>query len=294
MARFIPDINTKRWVVITPQRAKRPDVVKNKHNPYSTEIINGFNFHVNCPFCLGNEQLTPPEVYRWGKTTPDDKNWIVRVVPNKYPITDIHEVIIHSPDHLSDITDFEINQIIILLKVYKERYNSLSTKGTVIIFNNKGPASGESLVHPHSQVVVIPSQISLDELSLESADNIVSDDNTIISFCPDFSQWPFEVWIALKKCCEKGHQKGCLFGQVTEGEITSIASTLQQTLKKLVKKFPKLSYNFYIHPYGCWFIRVIPRLINRAGFELGTGLSVNITDPAQAAKELRQELIVTS
>lgn len=287
MARFVPDINTKRWVVIAPTRAKRSDEAKQKRgDPYAVIQKDGYNYHDDCPFCLGNEHLTPPEVYRWGVHYPDNKQWLVRVVPNKYPITDIHEVIIHSPDHLKDIADFGEDQVEILLKVYRERYNALSPRGTVMIFNNTGPRSGESLVHPHSQVVVIPHQITLDALILEPVGNIVDENDSFITFCPDFSQWPYEVWLAPKRCCQQGHQGQCQFGTISDGEITALSSTFQGTLQKLLKKFPKLSYNFYIYPHACWYLRIIPRLIDRAGFELGTGFSVNITDPQEAAKEL--------
>ncbi len=282
MARYVPDSNTKRWVVITPARAKRPEEAKNEGDPYSVILKDGYNFHSDCPFCLGNEDRTPPELYRVNV----DNKWKVRVVPNKYPITDIHEVIIHSPDHLKDIVDFDSNQVIDLLKVYRLRYKELSTKGAVIIFNNKGPRSGESLVHPHSQVVVIPNQITIDALSLEPVDNIVHENTSIVSYCPDFSQWPYEVWIAKKACCVEGHQKGCKFGDILDSEIESLANALSNTLKKLVQKFPKLSYNFYVYPHECWYLRIIPRVIERAGFELGTGLSVNIVDPVQAASEI--------
>lgn len=287
MAKFVPDINTKRWVFIAPSRAARPfEPSQKEEDPYSATQKDGYNFHENCPFCLGNEDQTPPEVYRWGVSYPNDKHWLVRVVPNKYSITDIHEVIIHSPDHLKDIADFELEQVEILLKVYRDRYNVLSPKGTVMVFNNTGPKSGESLVHPHSQVVVIPKQITLDALILEPINNIIHENESFITFCPDFSQWPYEVWIALKECCSRGHKPGCVFGDTTDEQIKKLSAALQGTLQKLRKKFSKLSYNFYIYPHACWYLRIIPRLIERAGFELGTGLSVNTVDPTQAAKEL--------
>jgi hypothetical protein len=37
-------------------------------------------------------------------------------------------------------------------------------------------------------------------------------------------------------------------------------------------------------------LRLIPRFVNRAGFELGTGLSVNIVDPKDAAEEIKNIL----
>ena len=59
-----------------------------------------------------------------------------------------------------------------------------------------------------------------------------------------------------------------------------------QTISKSHTQMP-FSYNFYIHHAKNWFLRIIPRLVHRAGFELGTGLSVNVIDPTIAAEELK-------
>ena len=268
---------THEWVVIAPSRSKRPDVAK------GTEP--------ECPFCPGAEGKTPREVYRIGGGKPNQSGWQVRVVPNKYPITDTHEVIIHSPDHNKDIEGFDSSHVSLLLKVYRERFLAHSSDGQVMIFSNKGEHAGASLKHPHSQLVLIPKQINLDALVKEPIQNIVEDNNYFVTYCPDFSQWPYEVWIAPKK-------EGTIFGEVTDDEIKDLAIILQKALKRLHNKYqdPNLrkinpsmpfAYNFYIHHAKSWFIRIIPRLIHRAGFELGTGLSVNVVDPTVAAQELK-------
>ena len=46
-------------------------------------------------------------------------------------------------------------------------------------------------------------------------------------------------------------------------------------------------YNYYIYHGQNWFIRIIPRFIHRAGFELGTGLNGNVVDPVEAAEEIK-------
>jgi len=44
-----------RWVIIATERAKRPDDFAGERG---LRISKGF-----CPFCVGNEGKTPPEVY---------------------------------------------------------------------------------------------------------------------------------------------------------------------------------------------------------------------------------------
>src|SRR2546430_136721 len=67
-----------RWVLLAPGRAARPHTFGS-----SAPDAPGPDA---CPFCPGNEHLTPPEVYRTGDGAPDTPGWRVRVVPNLYPI----------------------------------------------------------------------------------------------------------------------------------------------------------------------------------------------------------------
>lgn len=274
MAKYVPDILSKRWVIISSQRSSRPDENNHKEQP-----------HI-CPFCEGNESHTTPEVFRIGNGEANEQGWDVRVIPNKYPITDFHEVIIHSPDHTKDFADFSLKQISNVFTAYRERFNFYRDKGQVMIFCNKGEGSGASIKHSHSQLVVIPFQINLDTLTQEPLNNIVDENNFFHIYCPDFSQWPYEVWVTPKK-------EGTMYGDITDEEIADLAEVFQGILHKLekVSTVTKLgaeefSYNFYIHPKENWYMRIIPRFVHRAGFELGTGLSVNIVDPSVAAMEL--------
>lgn len=274
MAKFVPDVKTKRWVLISPQRVGRPG---------AEEIGKGSKARL-CPFCEGNEKTTPPEVFRTGEGEANKPGWKIRVVPNKYPITDIHEVVIHSPYHDQDVGELSHHEVVSLFKVYRERFNAHAQNGQVIIFCNHGKQAGASLEHPHSQLVVIPSQINMDALALEPANNLVKESEYFLAYCPDFSQWPYEVWFTPKR---KNHQM-MKFGQITDQEIEDLVRLLQGILRKLNKIFPELYFNYYIYPGENWYLRLIPRLVDRAGFELGTGLSVNIKDPTEAAKELRE------
>lgn len=283
MAKFVPDVKTQRWIVIAPARVERPD---ENAQPGSVKV---------CHFCPGNEENTPSEVARVGEGEKDKIGWSIRVVPNKFPITDIHEVIIHSPDHNKDIEDFDISQVVSLLTVYRSRFQAHLTDGQVMIFCNHGEHAGASLAHPHSQLVVLPRQINLDALVREPVMNVVDDNRFFYTYCPDFSQWPYEVWIAPKV-------ESNTFADITNDEINDLARTMQKTIQKLSKLYNKphtkkihdfapFAYNYYIHHGKNWFIRIIPRLVHRAGFELGTGLSVNIVDPTVAARELKEIVI---
>lgn len=273
MAKFVPDAQSKRWSVIAAERIFRPE-----------ELQSGKR-DGRCPFCSGNEDMTPPELYRIGDP------WKIRVFPNKFPITDVHEVIVHSPDDIKDIEFLNVEQVKQILMTYRERYLANEKNGQVLIFCNHGESAGASLRHPHSQLVVIPNQITLDVLVKEPINNVISENTYYITYCPDFSQWPYEVWIAPKI-------NGTSFGEIKDEEAFDLAGIMQEVLLKLRDRFMKgqtpnvakeeeFTYNYYISPGKDWYLRIIPRFVHRAGFELGTGLTVNIKDPKDAAEELR-------
>lgn len=275
MSKYVPDIASRRWVIISPHRSFRPE--DNGRSKKHKKV---------CIFCPGHEKLTPSEVYRIGPGAKDKPGWKVRIIPNKYPITDIHEVIIHSPDDKKEIEDLPLSHVELILQAYKNRFNEHKNQGQVLIFSNQGEHAGTSLKHPHSQLVVIPRQINLDSLTKEPLNNIVDENKFFHVYCPDFSQWPYEVWIAAKK-------EGTLFGDIEDKEISDLAKLLQRGLKQLKTIYKEsnfivhFGYNFYIYPKENWFMRIIPRFIHRAGFELGTGLSVNVVDPIDAALVLK-------
>lgn len=288
MAKYVPDITTNRWVIVAEGRTKRPQ--EGKDSPSVPKV---------CVFCEGNEKIPGEELFRMGAGNAYEPGWSVRVIKNKYPITDFHEVIIHSPSHTDDIELLPVDHVEQIIRAYRARFVANHETGHVIIFNNVGEVAGASLSHPHSQLVVVPRQINLDSLRIEPTVNVFLENNNFSAYCPEFSQWPFEVWIAPKRRNE-------FFGDISDDVTGDLASILQMTLKRLVfhlsdakhlhpgmpmiyfKSGP--AYNYYVSHDKDWFIRIIPRLIHRAGFELGSGLSVNIIDPADAAEILRKDL----
>jgi len=141
--------------------------------------------------------------------------------------------------------------------------------------------------------VVVPKQINLDALSREPINNVLTDTASFVTYCPDFSQWPFEVWIAPKQDSGK-------FVDIKDKELKDLAAILQNVLRSIEAVYDDSSlgfnhpgvpfgYNYYISHGNQWFIRVIPRFVHRAGFELGTGLNVNVVDPSDAVRILKEK-----
>ena len=172
MSELRRDPITGRWIIVATDAARGPaDFQVEAH-----EREGG-----TCPFCPGNEAMTPPEIsaIRPDGSKPNAKGWSLRIVPNKFPALRIeggldregigiydqmngvgaHEVIIETPDHLQDLADLTEAQVEQVILAYKQR--SLDLRGDrrfryLLIFKNYGETAGASLVHAHSQLIALP------------------------------------------------------------------------------------------------------------------------------------------
>lgn len=161
-----------RWVIISTERGKRPsDFPK----------IPDSNAGKPCPFCPGNESLTPSEILAYGEPGrhKNGQGWWLRVVPNKYPALSVegasnrqgegmydkmnglgaHEVIIETPDHTKSLADLPEKHLEDIIWAYRDRIMDLKRDIRLqhaIIFKNHGAAAGATLAHSHSQLIATP------------------------------------------------------------------------------------------------------------------------------------------
>jgi UDPglucose--hexose-1-phosphate uridylyltransferase len=299
---FLQNPITKKWVVSAPRRAKRPDVSNGEEPP--------------CPFCPAQTKKED-EIYIIPTTSKEESgglygcnsDWKVRVIYNKYPFAPVHELIIHSPNHFKSFENLSIEQIELIYKTYRQRYEELKSKGQVYIFHNRGQRAGESLPHAHTQLVVVPNSVEMQIPQLD-ADSYVgisphpeevsslSDKTASFSekllekeemvetdhfylFCPHTSEWPDEVWVAPKN-------RNRTFGEISDAEIADFSKVVQRLIQVLmIRHSNKFSFNYYIYPGKDWYLRLIPRVKRMGGFELGTGIFVNTQDPKETIAFLK-------
>ncbi len=263
---FLHDVFSHNWVISAPRRASRPDI-GNGQVPV-------------CPFCPGRE-AEEKEIYRLGGKE-GDSNWDVRVIANKFPFAPIHEIIIHSPDHHKNIDELPLGNVFSLLHVYRDRFRALQGEGNVLIFQNHGQDGGESLQHPHSQLVVIPRHVTLDIMHLPVVDGLVKQTEHFSLFAPRASMWPDEVWIAPRL------QAGT-FADSSDLQLHDLANTLQRLIMILsLRHGHEFPFNYFISPWNNWYIRIIPRQKRLGGFELATNVYVNTQDPAETMEFIQE------
>jgi UDPglucose--hexose-1-phosphate uridylyltransferase len=142
-----------------------------------------------CPFCPGNEHLTPPEiaVYRPAAGASHRAGWEVRVVPERDPYFVIEEdlvregigmfdristrgaseILVESPDHDMTFQSADEAQIERVLWMYRDRVKDLKRDLQIrnIIVTRRHGKPGSRIKHPYSRILAAP--IVFDDLRTE-------------------------------------------------------------------------------------------------------------------------------
>ncbi len=225
-----------------------------------------------------------------------------------------HEVIIDSPDHFTELSDVDDKQAEEVIWAYRARSIDLRRDKRfkyVLIFRNYGKAAGASLEHPHSQLIalpIVPKRVNEEVKSaneyyaykercvfcdlirqeLEDRERIVAENKHFIAFAPFVSRFPYELWIIPKR-----HRSD--FSLLEKEEVRPLGVILRDALRKLKIVLKDPPYNFIIHTSPIngheredyhWHIEIMPKLVQVAGFEWGSGFYINPVAPEEVAKNL--------
>ncbi len=323
------DLVSGDWILLASERAHRPELVaqkKEERRPPKGE----------CPFDdpqkFGNKP--PVLVYQNKKGT----DWFLQVIPNKYPAVEpgscgpakktglyrlhegrgAHEVIILR-DHNKHISEYEKEDLKLLLSAYQDRYKSLINDKCVeyiSIFHNYGKEAGASVSHPHSQILalpIVPPDVSrsvrgsrdffhehhkcvhclMIEYELKNKKRIVFENKSAVVLAPYVSHSNFELRIFPKK-------HAAFFERVNEsgGELLDMAQALHAALAKIYKNLKNPSFNFFLHTAPAiknldyshyhWHFEILPKTSIFGGFDIGTGIDIITVAPETAAQILRK------
>ena len=278
---------TKEWVIISTERAKRPEdfqLPEENEHPDAKK---------SCPFCPGNESLAPDELFafRTYDSKPNTPGWWIRVVPNKYPAlipvgnvkrlqleelfrymdgVGDHEVLIESPDHEKTIATMDQKQVEEIFTAYRERYLTLKKDPRfemIIIFKNHGRGAGTSLLHSHSQIIATPVTPMHVRYRVEEAMRYF-DDNGECVYCAvlnkelkakeriilETDNFVAKAPFASRSPFEtvvlpKKHSSS--FGHISVVETKELSYVMKQTLNKLHKALNNPAYNYIIYSAPC-------------------------------------------
>ena len=318
---------TGRWVVVSTDRANRPMAF----SPMATTQADTSR---PCPFCPGNEEASLPALETYGpegrwlvRVVPNlypafegDEPF---VVTNRGPVFTqataggIHEVLVISPDHHKTWSMLNDDQTGLVMAAIRDRIEEHSTipglRYSQAILNS-GREAGASVDHPHGQLLgmsFVPRELVEEQagfarfagrcLLCTAADaeenvghRVVYADERVLVICPFWSGSPYEMMIIPRTHCPHLHHS-------PPADLKAVGKALRETLGSLRDVVGDVAYNLVFHsaPYRApepyhWHVHVVPKLTTVAGFELGTGVLINIKNPEQAAEELKVRVPVSS
>jgi UDPglucose--hexose-1-phosphate uridylyltransferase len=218
-----------------------------------------------------------------------------------------HEVIVNGPEHLTAMAQLGEEQFGLAVATWRERMRAHPEASYVQLIVNEGGGAGASLEHSHAQLYAlpfVPAAVArereragaygertaggglLGDVLVEEVrrrERLVAIDEEAALICPWASRSPFELRVV-----PRGEQP-----RFEDGE--GGAAMLRTALRALAERFggaPELNLWVRTAPRGAeafrWHVDIAPRLTVKAGFELGTGIDINVYPPERAASDLRE------
>jgi UDPglucose--hexose-1-phosphate uridylyltransferase len=321
VAEFRVDPETLDWHIVAPQRASRPV-------DRSATMENGCPFCPGNEASTPPEVLRlPAGAQPWRvRVVPNRYPLVAPATAPSVPqgpafaATGHHEVVVESPDHHWDLRLADHRQALDVLWVLRERCRALAGRrpAAIVVFRNHGAAAGTSLPHPHSQVVALdqapPALVRRwrnahrsfidsgrclhdDIVAAERADGrrVVDDTTELLIYQPWAASVPHETVLVPTDPASD-------LAGASDAALDAVARALPRVLAGLAAVRDDPAYNLVVHagPAGDdtatdwyrWHIRLYPRVTQRAGLEIATGLGVNPTVPEDTAPLLRRAMAI--
>ncbi|HEX9823904.1 MAG TPA: galactose-1-phosphate uridylyltransferase [Actinomycetota bacterium] len=329
MSTLRQDVTTSTWVILAPTRAARPHRPPARARPAvpSRDPACPFcpgNEDQTPPEIArtgaggeGWQQRVFPNLYAAlaapGSTERREENGF-----REMHGVGSHEVVVESRGHDSRLDQQPAVEIASVIGLWRERYLRLMREPwakAVVVFKNFGETAGTSLVHPHSQIVATPvfppdslrrfavatryyddtGNCVYDDLrdaELASGERIVARRDGFVALTPFAGSVPFETWIMPT-------EHSASFGRLDDAAIPDLAAMLGDVLAALRLAAGDPDFNLVVRsapvheeekPYFLWHLQVLPRIATAAGFELGSGMSINTVAPEDSALALREAL----
>ena len=280
----------RRWVLVAPERAKRGVTPPPPDEPDPAP----------CDFCEGREANTPPESFaiRRHGSEPNTPDWRVRVVPNLYPATPFHEVVVHSRDHFKGFEQLEHGMRRAVLLTYRERVRASPMPCTVVIVN-RGRAAGASRTHDHAQIYgleIVPPTIARECEAFMDDECVVcsfaTNDEIRVASADDTAVVAHPVPTMAEELLIIPPHNATL-ADVESGELGAIADAFAEGMSRLERGFgASVPFNAVIHtaPHGVdrfhWHGHIYPRLARWGGLEIGAEIPIVAADPQDTARRL--------
>jgi UDPglucose--hexose-1-phosphate uridylyltransferase len=203
------------------------------------------------------------------------------------------------------MSDLAAEQFELAVAGWRERARAHAGAACVHVMVNEGPAAGASLEHSHAQLYAldfVPALIARErerftahntrtmggclmcdllQEEVRRRERVVAVDDDTVLLAPFAARSPYELQLVPRRHEPRFAESEAGVRLLHEG-LLQLREHLgaQPPLNLWVRTAPRGAEHFH------WHVDVVPRLTRLAGFELGTGLAVNIVPPERVAQEL--------
>ncbi len=320
MSQLRLDPLTGRWVAVNAERRQRPSDFSTSRLPVEADGSRP------CPFCPGRAETEPPTLVTPGpdggwrvlvvpNLYPAFEGREPMVVDHLGPVftqadaSGAHEVLVVHQEHDSswaDLSDEQAHFVMAAIAARNDAHSQLPELRYTQAIVNHGREAGASLVHPHGQLLGLPfapPEILTElagferfsgacllcttvEAELDAGARVVYTDERVIVLCPFWSGTPFEMLVI--PTAHESH-----LHQANDDDLSAVGQGLRNGLAALRGALGDVPYNVVFHsaPFRArgafhWHAHVYPKITTRAGFELGTGVMINVVPPEEATATL--------
>jgi UDPglucose--hexose-1-phosphate uridylyltransferase len=222
-----------------------------------------------------------------------------------------HEVIFHTPRHRTSLGQLDDSELAAVVAGWRARMRAYAERSPYVqLIVNEGREAGASLEHSHAQLYAlgfVPAAIArererfasynqhtmggdlLAEIASEEVrrrERLVAIDDDALLICPWASRGPFELRIIPRNPAPS-------FERDDEVGVEMLRTALR-ALAARFERVPQFNAWTITAPRGAeqfhWHLDIVPRIGIRAGFEMSTGVDLNVFPPERAAAELREAL----
>lgn len=284
----------RRWVLLAPERARRgvPPTPSEEPDP------------APCDFCGGREDHTPAETYaiRPAGGAADTQGWRVRVVPNLYPATAVHEVVVHSPDHHARLEALSAEHRLDVLRAYRDRVAAAAGRTKAVVAAvNRGRRAGASRSHDHGQLFglsIVPPTLAREAEALAEGPcvlcRLAADADLLVERAGDARILVHPAPLVAGELLIVG-PCAVRFDEAGDTLLDETAEAFAVALRKIHGLYgPGAPLNLVLHtaPVGAerfhWHAHLYPRTATWGALELGAELPIVADDPAETVVGLRQ------